>query len=119
MVVGALQLHVLSSRSLSKVLWGEAGNYDHFITVKLLEGKAANSCGGDNGHLSQSRALLEELSFASLREKFSVIYTNRRAIIGFGRICQSSHCSKPTIQSTFPRPTYNSLTLQKKKRRFI
>jgi hypothetical protein len=59
MVAGALLLHVLSSRLLFEVLWREVGNYDHFITLKLSEGKAANRCRGDNGQLSSSRALSE------------------------------------------------------------
>lgn len=106
---GALLLHVLSSRLLSEVLWGEAGNYDHFITVKLFDGKAANRCRGGNGHLSPSTALLEELIFASLTENLPAIYLNQRPVIGFARKFHWSHCTKPTIQSTFSRPTYDSL----------
>ena len=42
---GALLLHVLSSRLLSEVLWGEAGNYDilfllNCLTAKRLTGAA-------------------------------------------------------------------------------
>jgi len=76
MVAGALLLHVLSSRLPFEVLWGEAGNYDHFISLKLSEGKAVNRCRGDNGHLSSSRALSEELTFASVTENLSAIYLN-------------------------------------------
>lgn len=108
-MVAALLLHVLSSRLLSELLWGEAGNYDHFIIVKLLEGKAANRYRGENGHLSSSRAPLGELTFASLTENLSAIYVNRKPVIGFARNRHWSHCTKPIIHSTFPRPTYDSL----------
>jgi hypothetical protein len=109
MVVGALLPHILSSRLRSELLWGEAGNYDHFITAKFLDVKAANRCRGDNGHLSSSRALFEELTFASLKENLSTIYLNRRPLIGFARNRHWSHCTKTIIQSIFPRPTYDSL----------
>jgi len=79
---GALLLYVLSSRFLSEVLWGEAGNYDNFIKVKSFNDKAANRCRVDNGHLSSSRALLEELIFASLTENLPAIYLNRRPVQG-------------------------------------
>jgi len=109
MVAGALLLHVLSSLLLSEVLWGEAGNYDHFITVKSLGGKVANRCHGDKGHLSSSRALLEELIFASLMENLPAIYLYRRPVIEFARNRHCSHYAKPTIQSKISRPTYDSL----------
>jgi hypothetical protein len=94
MVAGALLLHVLSSRLLSEVLWGEARNYDHFITVKLLGGKVATRCHGDKGYLSSSTALLEELIFASLTENLPAIYLYRRSVIEFARNRHCSHYAK-------------------------
>ena len=81
---------VCTAKSLA--FWGTMGRMGylrHFIIVKLLDSKVANRSWGDNGFLSPSTALLEELTFSHLTNKFGsamALAVSRRPLTAEARV---------------------------------